>query len=375
MSEHIVEILADGRCYRLDIPRKALFRERDKRVRLTRQQWDLLRFFVERPQHSLFTKNELVENVWAKNAAVTDDAVSLAVKSLRRVLDDRDGQFIQTEHGQGYRFTADVKHLSGEQALAQDTHRPIADEASEIEGAIFESKTPRRLQPSVSAIRYVDDLIVSFLTPVLESAVLQRDHDLIAALISRGADINTRDVSYDSLAFLLVCECESEEMEAVEVTMRTLYRSGYDPNLKDIHGMNILFETAYLDYRMPLTAISIDMGATVDHRDKERATPLMQASRFLESGNARILLAAGANPNLIDDEGNTPAICAIDNMRWAGPSENPDLQIEIIEFLELLEEYGAVLDSAMIGARDAIAIATEYEYSDILKFLTERRQN
>lgn len=375
MSEHIVEITADGRCYRLDIGRKALFRERDKRVRVTRQQWELLRFFVERPQHSLLTKNELVANVWAKNAAVTDDAVSLAVKSLRRVLDDRGGQFIQTEHGQGYRFAADIRRLSEITVNGDNPTSPVGSGASASTRLKCEPGAPTRSRPSARAMNYVDSLIGSFLTPVLESAVLERDSELITALVARGADINTSDVSYDSLALLLVCECEPEEIGVVSETLRSLYRSGYDPDLRDIHGMNILFETAYLDYRAPLTAISIDVGATVDHRDKERATPLMLASRFLEQTNAKILLAAGADPNLLDDEGNSPAICAIDHLRWAGPDDLRDLQAEIIAFLSLLEEYGAMLDGTIAGSRDAIAIATEYEYTNVLDYLTKLRRD
>lgn len=200
MADHTVEITADGRCYRIDIGKRALFRGRDERIKLTRQQWELLRFFVERPQHSLLIKNELVANVWANNASVTDDAVSLAVKSLRRVLEDRRGDFIQTEHGQGYRFAGDIRRLSETEtklvAASGSSHEAL--EPLECMSSVEALGRAQRARPSASAAQHVGTLIGTFLTPLLEYAVIDRDPDLIAALVRRGANINNTDVTVEN---------------------------------------------------------------------------------------------------------------------------------------------------------------------------------
>lgn len=375
MTNDILEITADGRCYRLDIDKKALFRDHDKRVRLTRQQWDLLSFFVQNPRHKLHTKNDLVANVWAKNAAVTDDAVSLGVKSLRRVLDDKGGDFIQTEHGQGYRFVADVNRVAHKESQLTVSELWVPGDIEEFIRPFTHIQRKSKSIPCVSAVQFVDEMIGSYLTPMLEYAVIKNDHDLISALVKRGANINTTDVSYGSLGFLAVCECEQEEIDIVSETLRRIYLCGYDPNVKCIHRTNILFETVYMDYRAPLTKISIDVGANVDHRDKGLATPLMTASRFLECTNAKILLAAGADPNAIDVNGNTPAICAIENDCWPDPSPATDIESQIVEFLGLLELYGALLDGGLVGTRDAIDVAMEYGYTSVVAFLSKQRRN
>jgi hypothetical protein len=228
----------------------------------------------------------------------------------------------------------------------------------------------KRLVPSISASKFVDDEFAKYADTMIENAVLERDYDLIAALAKRGADINTEDVAYGSLGFLLICECDVPEIGPTEKTLRALYRAGYDPNLTDMHGMNILFESVYMDYRSPLTELSLDAGANVNHRDKENATPLMLASRFLEARNARILLERGADPNLIDDEGNTALVCAIEVERWAGPADwLVDLEQGIIDYLVLLRDFGATVYVPHRGARNPVAVAKENNMERVVLFL------
>jgi DNA-binding winged helix-turn-helix (wHTH) protein len=104
------EITAGGRCYRLDRQAKAVFKEKAELHPVTPQQLQLLEFFVSQPQHTLITKAQLYEHLYGK-AAVTDDAVPLAVKSLRKALGPG---FIKTAHGVGYRLVADIRNFEGD---------------------------------------------------------------------------------------------------------------------------------------------------------------------------------------------------------------------------------------------------------------------
>ena len=113
-----IEITSGGRSYVLDLSSEELFRGREERIPLTRQQWALLRYFVEN-NGRLIQKDELHGRHWA-NAAVTDEAISQAIRALRAALDDQHSRpLIQTVHGRGYRFAGDVKTVRSSPLAAE----------------------------------------------------------------------------------------------------------------------------------------------------------------------------------------------------------------------------------------------------------------
>ncbi|MGH7899537.1 MAG: winged helix-turn-helix domain-containing protein, partial [Candidatus Binatia bacterium] len=77
-------------------------------VRLTPKSARLLRFLVERPRR-LATKGELLDAVWP-DTHVTDGVLKVCVNEIRRILgDDADvPRYLETVHGRGYRFIAEV---------------------------------------------------------------------------------------------------------------------------------------------------------------------------------------------------------------------------------------------------------------------------
>jgi DNA-binding winged helix-turn-helix (wHTH) protein len=115
MEHRYIEIVSAGRCYRLDLAAKELYRERAERVPLTRKQWDLLKFLVDQQPRKLVTKDELLRNVW-KQVIVDEETVAKTVGAVRKALKDSrsNPNFIETAHGEGYRFIADIKHLAPE---------------------------------------------------------------------------------------------------------------------------------------------------------------------------------------------------------------------------------------------------------------------
>jgi DNA-binding winged helix-turn-helix (wHTH) protein len=158
-----IEITAGGRCYRLNVQAGQLYRERDKPVKLTPKQWDLLTYFIGNPG-TLLTKDRLCVNVW-KRAAITDEAISQAVRSLRGALKDdkEEPLFIETDHGRGYRFIANVKHLSGDDGPPPQEREPGA-ELRPIQRAPNAAQSVRPLdhlkeeQPNVPAADCLDIL-------------------------------------------------------------------------------------------------------------------------------------------------------------------------------------------------------------------------
>ena len=67
----------------------------------------------------LVTRDELMETVWSETV-VSDSALSKAVARLRHALNDDPGnpRFIETVHGRGYRFVADVDEYAGKATAA-----------------------------------------------------------------------------------------------------------------------------------------------------------------------------------------------------------------------------------------------------------------
>ena len=94
--------------FRLDLANEQLWRGGEK-VRLRRKTFQVLRHLVARPGE-LVTKEALLDEVWAE-AAVSDSMPSICVAELREALGDdaRAPTLIETVHGRGYRFIAQVE--------------------------------------------------------------------------------------------------------------------------------------------------------------------------------------------------------------------------------------------------------------------------
>lgn len=85
-------------------PQRQLLVRDGREVALIPRYFDLLVLLIER-RHEAVHRREIVERVWT-NANVLDSALSLAIRTLRRTLDDdsREPRFIRTVSRHGYRF-------------------------------------------------------------------------------------------------------------------------------------------------------------------------------------------------------------------------------------------------------------------------------
>jgi DNA-binding winged helix-turn-helix (wHTH) protein len=109
MTGNHIQIVAGDLSYRLDIQAQEIHLGAEC-IKLTRQQWNLLNYFIASGR-TLRTKDDLQVHVW-KRRAVNDEAIAQAVRALRSALKD-DGEksrLIETVHGKGYRFIAEIAH-------------------------------------------------------------------------------------------------------------------------------------------------------------------------------------------------------------------------------------------------------------------------
>jgi TolB-like protein/Flp pilus assembly protein TadD len=103
-------------CFELDATNLVL-RKRGKPVKIHLTPLRLLNHLVQNAERTV-SKEELLETVWS-DAAVSDCAISSALKELRHVLGD-DGarqRLIQTQRGLGYRFIGMPVEPGGDQSL------------------------------------------------------------------------------------------------------------------------------------------------------------------------------------------------------------------------------------------------------------------
>jgi DNA-binding winged helix-turn-helix (wHTH) protein len=80
---------------------------------LTPKAWSVLQYLAER-HRALVRKEELLKAVWGEDTNVTEASLSRIVRELRAAFDDNpeNAAFIETVHGDGYRFIAEEESHS-----------------------------------------------------------------------------------------------------------------------------------------------------------------------------------------------------------------------------------------------------------------------
>jgi phosphate regulon transcriptional regulator PhoB len=78
---------------------------RDKKVRVTLKEFELLRFLVQNPNRVL-SRDQLLDRVWGGETFVTSRTVDVHIRRLRKVVEknDRKPKWILTVRGVGYKF-------------------------------------------------------------------------------------------------------------------------------------------------------------------------------------------------------------------------------------------------------------------------------
>ncbi len=100
----------------------------------------------------------------------------------------------------------------------------------------------------------------------------------------------------------------------------------------------------------------------------EQFTPLMCACYYGAQSCVEALLEHGANPNAINAEDTTPALCAV----IGGSSiEFPRFESTAVRILRLLQQYGADLTAENCRGNSPLVAAIEQEYKEIFEALLQ----
>ena len=142
-------------------------------------------------------------------------------------------------------------------------------------------------------------------TTALEQAIQNGNREMVQALLSAGADANSRNESKQTALMMM-----GEEVTADIVW--DLIHSGAKVNLKDDDGDTALIEAAMVKNVGVLNTL-LQAGAKVDEKNDAGQTALMLAASNGLIKNVRALIAAGADMNARDKEDKTPLSYAKEN--------------------------------------------------------------
>ncbi len=138
----------------------------------------------------------------------------------------------------------------------------------------------------------------------LFQAVSQEDNEAVKQLVNSGFDVNTKD-SYGKTALHIAVEYSNLEI------VRFLLDNGAKVNIKSKSKRTalLMIDESVRDeddkFVTDIVRLLITKGADVDAQDDEKETALMMAGGEGNLEVTKILLEAGANPNLKDKDGDT----------------------------------------------------------------------
>lgn len=155
--------------------------------------------------------------------------------------------------------------------------------------------------------------------------------DDVAALVAEGANLNARDfLGHTPLHMAVNTPLFDRSAEAVVA----LLAAGADPSARNNNGETPLHRADSADDVAPLLAA----GAILNARDNVGETPLHEAteSRSRNADVAAALLAAGADANARDNYGHTPLHSLA---FYAASGFNVSLNFKTADFDEIEEEF------------------------------------
>ncbi len=78
----------------------------DEEIALTKKEFDLLYLFLSNP-NKIFSRDEILDNIWEKNIYVVDRTIDVNINRLRKKIGNYESNII-TKQGYGYGFKEDI---------------------------------------------------------------------------------------------------------------------------------------------------------------------------------------------------------------------------------------------------------------------------
>ena len=122
--------------------------------------------------------------------------------------------------------------------------------------------------------------------------------EVLQAIIDHGADVNAANMQNWTA---LMTACAKSNADAINV----LLKAGADPNIANVNGETCLYCAVRGACNREVLQVIIDHGGDVNATNKNKETVLLKACRHRNIGAIKVLLNAGADPNIANDDGYT----------------------------------------------------------------------
>ena len=177
-------------------------------------------------------------------------------------------------------------------------------------------------------------------------------------IISHGVDVNA--TAKNNLSALLLA-CEKGNKDAINV----LFNAGADPNIATANGKTCLHCVAQHDCCTDVLHAIISHGVDVNARKKNNVTALMKACANGNVDAIEVLLHAGADPNIMDDAGDT---CLHNAAQGACAIHDQDFQSFIDHYCTGMNGTNMANQSAFVLLHEAPGVSA---VSVLLRSLTD----
>ena len=181
------------------------------------------------------------------------------------------------------------------------------------------------------------------------------EKEALQVIIDHGADVNAKN-KLNHTALMLASGNGNVDV------MNMLIKTGADPDIEDANGNTWLHYAMYGDFNKEVLKVIIDYGADVNAKNKENITALMLGSKTGNTDGINVLLQAGANQAIVDDDGNTW-------LHYAASGVNSK------EALQVIIDHGADVNAKNKQNRTALMLASKKGNIDGINVLLKAGAN
>ncbi|KAJ3113870.1 hypothetical protein HDU96_002823 [Phlyctochytrium bullatum] len=177
---------------------------------------------------------------------------------------------------------------------------------------------------------------------------------LLSLMLDSGVKVDAKDVLGQTA---LAHACRGGHVDAVKL----LIKKGV--SIDTVTGLGSVLHSALACKKLEILQLMVDAGAPLDQANRYGMTPLHCAFSMRSAQKAKVLLSAGANPNIRDPRGRTALHILVERLVWCRP---------VAEILTLMEDREIDLNAVDADGSAVLHVAATRKRKEIMLWLLAR---